>query len=283
MATFSSSSVTGKRSSTSTLSPAGKRLRTASPTSLVFSSVSFKLLTAFLEGKGLVISPPLPIICNPSGYLKSINLSSVGLGLDAIPFEFGWNLIVWKPFGKQSEPKAVLGPNEADIEVVDVLDESSPSEGDSDSVRVEIESEPISEQREFETGPEPVPEYGEIGVEPPRLFEEDVDDSFDRVANFEKQEVVEIPILAVQPSTQKVSQPSEGQKKKRIKTPIGRTYLPLVPQFKLCKLQLPLLPHILNPPSQNPQSNLQENHSGYLLRAPKNHSKKVGLPNSFHL
>ena len=73
-------------------------------------------------------------------------MSSVGLGLDAIPFEFGWNLVVWKPFGVQSEPKAVLGPNEAHIDVVDVLDESSPSEGDSNSVRVETGSKPISEQ-----------------------------------------------------------------------------------------------------------------------------------------
>ena len=32
-----------------------------------------------------------------------------------------------------------------------------------------------------------------------------MDDSFDRVADFEKEEVVEIPILAVQPSTLKVS------------------------------------------------------------------------------
>jgi len=58
-----------------------------------------------------------------------------------IPFEIGWNLVIWKPFGVQSEPKAVLGPNEAHIEVVDVLDDSSPS----DSVRVETGSEAVSE------------------------------------------------------------------------------------------------------------------------------------------
>jgi len=106
----------------------------------------------------------------------------------------------------QSEPKAVLGPNEAHIEVVNVLEESSPSEGDFDSVKVETGlSEPVFEQGEFGTGPEPVPEFGKIGVEPPLLFEEDMDDSFDRVANFEKEEEVEIPILAIQSSTLKVS------------------------------------------------------------------------------
>jgi len=109
-------------------------------------------------------------------------------------------LIVWKSFGLQYEPKAVLRRNEAHIEVVDVLDESSPSEGDSDSFRVETGSEPVFKQGEFGTGPEHVPEFGEIGVEPPIIFEEDVDDSFDRVADFEKEEEVEIPILAVQPS-----------------------------------------------------------------------------------
>jgi len=59
-----------------------------------------------------------------------------------------------------------------------------------------------------------------------------VDDSFDRVADFEKDEEVEIPILEVQPTTLKVPQTSEGQKKKRIKTPAGRTDLPLACQFK---------------------------------------------------
>jgi len=85
----SSNSVTGKRSSSSAMVSAGKRLRTESPKLPVLSYVSIKLLTAFLEAKGLAISPPLPIICKPFGFLKSINLSSVGLGLDAIPFEFG--------------------------------------------------------------------------------------------------------------------------------------------------------------------------------------------------
>ena len=67
-------------------------------------------------------------------------MTSVGLGLNEIPFEFGWELVHWKPFGVQFGSKAVLGPNEAGFDVVDVLDESSPSEddGDSDMVRAEI-------------------------------------------------------------------------------------------------------------------------------------------------
>ena len=143
------SSVTGKRSSSSAIVLAGKHLRTKSPTSPVLSFISIKLLTAILEGKGLVISPPLAIICKPFGFLKSINLSLVGLGLDEIPFEFGWNLVVWKPVVVQSEPKGVLRPSQAHVEVVNVLNDSSPSEGDSNSVMVKTRSEPVSEQSGF--------------------------------------------------------------------------------------------------------------------------------------
>jgi len=210
--------------------PAGTGLRTETSTLLVLSSISIELLTVILEGKGPEISPPLPIIYKPFGFLKSINLSSVGLGLNEIPFKFGWDLVVWKPVVVQSEPNGVLGPSEAHVEVVDALDDSSPFEGDSDSVMVATRAEPVSEQGEFRTGPEPVPETGE--VEPPLVFEEDVDESFDKVADFEKDKEVEIPILAVQSTTLKVPQTSEGQKKKQIKTLVGRTDLLLVRQFK---------------------------------------------------
>ena len=37
-----------------------------------------------------------------------------------------------------------------------------------------------------------------LGIEPPLVFEEDVNDSFDRVAHFKKDEEVEIPILGIQ-------------------------------------------------------------------------------------
>jgi len=53
------------------------------------------------------------------------------------------------------------------------------------------------------------------------VFEENVDDSFDRVADFEKEEDVEILIMVVQSKTTKIPQTDEGQKRKRIKTPAG--------------------------------------------------------------
>jgi len=72
----------------------------------------------------------------------------------------------------QFESKDILGSNEAGVEIVDVLDDSSSSEedGDCNSVRAETGSEPVSEHGDFGTGPQPVPEFGEIGVEPPPLF-----------------------------------------------------------------------------------------------------------------
>jgi len=51
---------------------------------------------------------------------------------------------------------------------------------------------------------------------------------FDKVADFEKDEEVEPPVVIVQPKTISLPQPSEGPKKKRIKTLTGRTDLPLL-------------------------------------------------------
>ena len=40
-------------------------------------------------------SPPRPIIHKTFGYLTQLNLSSVGLGLNDIPYPFGWELMVY--------------------------------------------------------------------------------------------------------------------------------------------------------------------------------------------
>jgi len=65
----------------------------------------------------------------------------------------------------------------------------------------ETGSEPVSEQGDFGTEPEPVPEFGQVGVEPPSIFEENVDVSFDKVADFERDEEVDTPVMIVQPKT----------------------------------------------------------------------------------
>jgi len=58
---------------------------------------------------------------------------------------FGWDLVVWEPILEQYESKGVLGSSEVHIEIVDVVDDSSRSEGDSNSIMAEIRSEPVSD------------------------------------------------------------------------------------------------------------------------------------------
>ena len=57
------------------------------------------------------------------------------MGLNEVPSKFGWDLVVRKLILEQSKPKGLLEPGESHTEVFDVVDDSSPSEGDSDSVR----------------------------------------------------------------------------------------------------------------------------------------------------
>jgi len=90
----------------------------------------------------------------PFGFLNSLNLSSVGLGLNEVPTEFGWDLVLFEPILEQSWPKGVLGPSKVQTEVFDVVNDLSLSEGDSNSILVE-------------TWHEPIPDVGEAGIEPP--------------------------------------------------------------------------------------------------------------------
>jgi len=97
--------------------------------------------------------------------------------------------------------KGVLGPSEVQTEFFDGGDDSSPFEGDSNFMLAETGPGPVSNLSEFGTRPGPIPDVGEARIEPPPVFEENVDDSFDRVADFEKDEGVETPIMIVQPKS----------------------------------------------------------------------------------
>ena len=167
----------------------------------------------------------------------------MGLGLNEIPFEFGWELAHWKPFGVQFGSMVILGANEVGLDMVDVLDESSPSEDDgySDTVRADIGPEPVFVMGDLGTGPEPVPEVS--GVGPPSIFEENVNMSFDKVADFEGDEEVDPPVVILQPKTISLPQPSEGPRKKRIKTLLAEQTFPLFANSWPCKPKPHLLPH----------------------------------------
>jgi len=53
------------------------------------------------SGMGFENLPPLAISSIPFQFLKSLDLSSVGLGVDAVPPCFEWELVVWKPLNEQ--------------------------------------------------------------------------------------------------------------------------------------------------------------------------------------
>jgi len=92
MATSSSELITSKRRLTTTPASASKRSQLASPSAALTASVA--AIQALLGAMALESLPPLPIISKNFGFLKCVNLSSVGLGLNEIPFEFGWDLVV---------------------------------------------------------------------------------------------------------------------------------------------------------------------------------------------
>ena len=95
---------TGKRSFTATRALSSKRQRMVSPPAAA--------IQASLGGMGFESLLPLLIISKTFCFLKCVNLSSVGLGLNEILFKFGWDLVVWKPILEQSEPKGALEPSE---------------------------------------------------------------------------------------------------------------------------------------------------------------------------
>ena len=51
-----------------------------------------------LPGTGFENPPPLPIISGLFKFLKSVDLSTVGLGVVDVPFHEGWMLVEWRPF-----------------------------------------------------------------------------------------------------------------------------------------------------------------------------------------
>jgi len=168
----------------------------------------------------------------------------MGLGLDEVLLEFGCDLVLFEPILEQSGPKGVQGPSTVQTKVIDVVDDSSLSEGDSDSTLAETRPDPISDLSEFGTRSEPVLDLGEAGTEPPPVFKDSVDDSFDMVEDFEKNEGFDTPVVIVQPKTIKIppnwcgTEEEENQSDEQI----SRLFVNL----QLCKLKPPLLPHNQN-------------------------------------
>ena len=92
---FSGSTLdSGKRRLSDEVIPTAKRQRIGSSSAPVFFT-STELLGAILGGMSLVISPSLPLAFQPFRFLVCVDLSSIGLNLCEIPFDFGWDLKLW--------------------------------------------------------------------------------------------------------------------------------------------------------------------------------------------
>jgi len=183
-----------------------------------------------IAGMGFNFLPPLPISM-PFKFLKSVYLKTIGKGLGDVPSRFVWKLVEWKPTVEQSESKGGLGPNEVftDVfEVLEVVDDVS-EEG---SV-----PENILGLGDFETGPEPIPNFSEIRIESPLVFEDKLDDPFDKVADINVNEEPETPHETIQSTPVDKPQTGEGLRRKRIKTPAGRIDLPPVCEFLTIQLK----------------------------------------------
>ena len=180
----------------------------ASPLAASSLSVSATVFSAFLGSIGFESLPPLPIISKAFGFLKSLNLSSVGLGLNEVPPEFGWDLALFKVDGEQTVSDGVFESDEAQTGLEVVLELSGVLSGAEDSP--DPMSKGVSGLGETEIGPEPIPDLSEARTEPPLVFEDKWDDSFDRVADIEADEEYDILVVIVQPKSVKTPQTGEG-------------------------------------------------------------------------
>jgi len=222
----------GKRRSIAARAPASKRSRMASPpaaASLPMSAVTAPIPFGGMRFEFLL---PLPIISKTFGFLTCVNLSSMGLDLADVPPEFGWDLELFVPILEQPGVKSSAGPSEVQTEVVDLVDvddDSSLSEGDSDDVHITGCEIMLAETRSG-----PVSDFSEPQPEAIPIFEERLNDFAEKLADIDVDlgEGPETPVENVQTTPMQTPQTGEGQKKKRIKVPAGRTDLPLVRQFK---------------------------------------------------
>jgi len=66
--------------------------------------------------------PPLPIATVTFKFLKSLDLISLGKGLNDVPSSFGWELVEWKPMVHQIRTEIGVKPAEDFVEVCDVVE-----------------------------------------------------------------------------------------------------------------------------------------------------------------
>ena len=72
-------------------------------------------------------------------------------------------------------------------------------EGISGLGEIRTRLEHVPKLSESGTRPKTVPDLGEAGTEPSLVFEDRLDDSFDRIADFEKHEASDTLVVIIQP------------------------------------------------------------------------------------
>jgi len=95
------------------------------PRLLVVRFGEFPAPRALQSGTGFEILPPLAISSSVFQFLKGLNLNSVGLGLESVPFQFGWNLVEWNPNLEKNPVDLGLKLDEY-IEIYDEVKEEQP-------------------------------------------------------------------------------------------------------------------------------------------------------------
>jgi len=112
--------------STGTKSPisgsiAQRTIQAHRPLLLTVLSGKITINRAPQSGMGFENLPPLAITSIPFKFLKILDLRSEGLGLDAAPSCFGWELVVWKPLEEQFRAELEGKPAEVFGEVHKVM------------------------------------------------------------------------------------------------------------------------------------------------------------------
>ena len=69
----------------------------------IAQTVALPVFGPAIPGTGFETLPPLAITTGLFKFLKCLGLTSVGLGLDCVPFHVGWELVEWKPTLSLSE------------------------------------------------------------------------------------------------------------------------------------------------------------------------------------
>jgi len=179
--------------------------------------------------------PPLAITSIPFQFLKILDLSLVGLGLDAVPSCFGWKLVVWKPLEEQFRAELEGKPMEVFEEVHEVVEIG---EETSEEVKIEMD---------LRTGDMPVHtvEGGDS------IFEDYPRDSFEKVGEINLEEEPQTLAEPVPSASSVETLTSDEPTKKRVKTLVGRTDLPWVQ--KLLAQWSKISPSSRQPSSQTKQ------------------------------